>query len=427
MPAALTCPVCGAPLSEAPRPDVPVRCPFCNILVEHRDAPAPPPPAPAPPTLTPERLRTELGAARARGGARSSSWITLVALTALIGGIVAAVAALVHGIASSKGVGGIPLEHVSSLASLDGTPATVAAALDLDPPEDARVYVKVRDPPVDYVIFGWNEALPAHATSFGFFLREGDPAAPPAVDRLAATLGRRLVREDDGRLTFYAGGAHLWVSNPLSSIAVDARPQDDDRGAARLDLLWRVTTGAIAGRDVPVTDEERRVLLGEGWPLATLASLDPRIGLDAALAEIPRRFPGSVRDLVGGLEWSIAVDHPWFDDAELRWPNRAGARLEAFRLDPAPRAGHRGFPDQAAVRACLEAIHGPGQVREQDHLAGTWSASWRIQGLGDVHLGSSSLALNFGRWSDTEAGPDPEAWRRLLVGLDPCGRSPAAP
>ncbi|MBN1334901.1 MAG: hypothetical protein JXB39_02970 [Deltaproteobacteria bacterium] len=414
MPVALTCPVCGAPLPEAPSPDAPVRCPFCGTLVEHGQEAAPA--APPPPVRTPGVLPPT----RARPPTRTGTWITLVALTGFIGGLTAAVAALIHRATTAESPQGVPLERLAGLATLEGDPTALAASLGLDPPDGTNLYVKVADPSLEHATLSWDE--PGHAKSFTLNLGEDDPAAPAVADRLQAVLGRRLVRLEDGRLSLRTGDTFFLVSSPPEYISSHTS-EDDPLGRDRLDLLWRVAIASVAGRDVVLDGQVRRVLLREGWPLAEIASLDPSIRIDTALAEIPRRFPGSVVSKAIGLTCSVAVDHPWFDDIEFRWPNQARAPLERVALGPAPQADRNRFADQAAVRACLEATLGPGVVKERDHLAGEWSASWRIQGLGDVYLGGSSLGINFGRWSDTEAGPDLEAWHRLLTALDPCGRA----
>jgi hypothetical protein len=377
-------------------------------------------------------VRTALGAAPAPPTAGPFPWITLVAVTALVGGVVAALAALTHRMTTDGSTGGasdgVPMERLTALSSLDGDPAALAAALGLDPPEHDSLYVKMAGQPFDYASFSWDAERKGHADSFTLVFGKDDAAAQAIVERLSAALGRRFVSHD-GRIDLTSGTTYFYLLNPPDSpqgppqsIAADIQG-DDPLAQARLDLLWRVAMAAATGHD-PVLDETaRRVLLREGWPLTTIASLDPSIDIDAAGVEVPRRFPGSTSRIAGRLEWSVAVDHPWFDDIELRWSNEARAHLQSIALDPAPRAGDTGFSDQAAVRACLEAALGPGKVEEQDHLAGQWSAWWRIRGLGSVSLSATGIGIHFDSFSGTEAGPDPEAWRRLLVALDPCGRA----
>jgi hypothetical protein len=110
----------------------------------------------------------------------------------------------------------------------------------------------------------------------------------------------------------------------------------------------------------------------------------------------------------------VPLDHAWFSEAELSWANEPAGPLEGLSLGPAP--GHQTFPDQAAIRACLDRALGTGEHRVDDHLAGTWSASWEFRDGSWAHLSQYALNLHAGRGDRAAL----MGWRPLLTALESC-------
>jgi hypothetical protein len=352
-----------------------------------------------------------------RSQPKGSGGCTIVAFILGINLLVGAIALVVALATDGPGkVMGVPM---STLVTLDLTAdnATVAAALGLNPDEDGDdLFVPLRGSDFDYAYLWWDDDHPEHVGSFGLYASEGHPNFAPVITSLEASLGRRLEPEADGYRYWRWAGAHVNVTMDGSHLGVRSDPDDDSHWAYRTRLLWSVVMAAAGGAPLDVEPTTRQAWLAHGYDLDTLAAMELGYDVDGARAYMAAAFPGVHAEVFSGLDFEIPLAHPWFGQAELSWPNERGGTLATAYLRPPP--GHTDWPDQGAIRRCLDGALGAGEIREQDHLAGTWAASWDLPDGSWVHLSPSLLQV---RRDSHRAQPRAASWRRVFGALHACG------
>jgi len=393
----LECPSCGAPLrwkGEAPV----VACRYCDTHVHTPTGQV---------THEPAVVRSQ-----GKGGGGCLVLGIILGVNLLVGAI-----ALVVNLVTS-GVGGVTGVPFADLAALDlaSDNASAAAALGLSPDaEGDDLHVPLRGTVFDYAYLRWEDDHPEHVASFGLYASDGldDPA--PVLAALDASLGRRLEPPQDETRYWRWAGSHLNLQLDGSHLGVHADPESDPHWAYRTRLLWSVVLAAAQGQALETQASTRKAWLAHGYTISELAALDVRTDVDSAVATTQARFPGSHAEPFISLDVDIPLAHAWFGAAELSWANEAGGALEGLALSPAP--GHQTFPDQQAIRACLDRAIGAGEHRVDDHLAGTWSASWEFRDGSWAHISRYSLNLHASRRTERmAAGP----WRQLLNALEAC-------
>jgi hypothetical protein len=393
----LECPSCGAPLrwkGEAPV----VACRYCDTHVH-----------------TPSGQVTQQPAVvRSQGKASGGGCIVAAAILGvnlLAGGIALIAQVVSSGIGS---VSGVPFEELASI-SLEADNATIAAALGLKPDEEGDdLHIPLRGSDFDFAWLRWEEAHPEHVASFGFHVSDGHPDPAALTAALEGSLGRRLAPTESSSRHWRWAGSSLHVAEDGSHLGGNSDPEDDPHWAYRTRLLWTVALAAAQGAPLQVQPETRKAWLAHGYRLGELVALDLRTDVDRAVAVMQSGFPGSHAVPFISLDIEVPLDHAWFGEAELSWANEPGGPLEALSLGPAP--GHPTFPDQAAIRACLDRALGTGEYRVDDHLEGTWSVNWAFRDGSWAHL--SQYALNLHAGHDDRLGQ--AGWRPLLTALEAC-------
>ncbi len=392
----LECPNCGAPLrwkGEAPV----VACRYCDTHVH-----------------TPSGTITEEPAEiRSEGGKGACAIFLLVLGINLLVGLIAFVSSLV-----TDGPGkmlGVPMDTLATL-DLASSPRAAAEHLGLRCEDDAdSLHVPLRGTDLEFASLHWEDADSQHVSSFGLHNLEGHPELAAVVAALEATLGRRLVRDDDGRHSWRWADASLNMAADGSHLGFHADPDDDPHWEYRTRLMWTVLIAASSGQQAQLEANTRKAWLAHGYDLSELAAMDLRYDVDGARSYVPAAFPGAHESVFSSLDFEIPLAHAWFGHAELSWPNEQGARIETTYLRPPP--SHDGFPDQAGIKRCLDGALGPGERRSQDHLAGTWSADWDLPDGSWIHLSPNLLQLRRPR-SDKLAPP--LAWSEPLSALHDC-------
>ncbi len=206
------------------------------------------------------------------------------------------------------------------------------------------------------------------------------------------------------------------------SVLVPSRPVG---GVVALALTLAVLGGAVpiflASGAVPFFLGSGTVgSLGRGAPLGLLAKVDPAIDIDRSHDALAKIFPGVTSKPFIDLDHTVAVDHPWYGEAELSWKNRAGSHLATVLLRPPGGTGKLG--NQREVEACIERSLGkPTRRSEADHLHGTWDTTWQPAGGGEVRVYPHMVSVQL---SDSPFCKDmPRAtWTRVVAMLDACGR-----
>ncbi len=393
----LECPSCGAPLrwkGEAPV----VACRYCDTHVH---------------TPTGQVTREP---AVVRSQPKSSAGCTVLAVIVGVNLMVGAIA-LVASLAT-EGVGGVAGVSIDTLAtiSLEADNATIAAALGLAPDDDGDdLHIPLRGSDFDYAFLRWDDGYPDHVASIGFYATDGHPDPATLLATLDHSLGRRLEPETDGYRYWRWAGSHANVSIDGSHLGAHSDPESDSHWAYRTRLLWSVVLAAASGRPLELEPATRKAWLAHGYSLGELGAMDLGQDVDSAAVYMASTFPGSHAEAFISLDVEVPLSHPWFGAAELSWENEPNGPLETTRLSPIP--GAQTFPDQAAIRRCLDAAMGPGEHRVDDHLAGTWSMSWERPGETWAHL--SRYALNIHHGQDRRTPP---AWRRFIASLEACAQ-----
>ena len=395
----LECPSCGAPLRWKGHAPV-VACRYCDTHVHTPTGQV---------TQQPAVVRSQPKGSG--GGCVVVAFI--LGINLLVGGIALVVSLATDGPGK---VIGVPMDKLVTL-DLAADNATVAEALGLAPDEDGEdLHVPLRGSDFDYAYLSWNDEHPDHIASFGLYASEGHPDFAPVLSALEASLGRRLEPEQDGYRYWRWAGAHVNVTMDGSHLGVHSDPDSDGHWAYRTRLLWSVVMAAAAGSPLQLEPATRKAWLAHGYDLDAVAAMELGHDVDDAQAYMAAAFPGVHHEIFIGLDFEVPLAHPWYGLAELSWPNERGGTLATAYLRPPP--GHDDFPDQAAIRACLDRALGAGEVQETDHLAGTWSAGWDLPDGSWVHLSPSLLQV---RRDGHRAQPRPASWRRVFGALHGCG------
>jgi hypothetical protein len=258
----------------------------------------------------------------------------------------------------------------------------------------------------------WDTSDPSHVRSV-LLLGDGTPRDAAAIrKRFAALLGRRLDKD----------GVMQWNSARVGFHNDDARADADLQGPygknphwqAQVDAGWDVLRAAALGQNVTVTDAEKRDWLGAGYTLAAVGAIDPATASDHAADAMDAAFPGVQiqpgTDPIGRL----AVDHPWFGEAELTWDHSIARGLGTVDLRPPPQSSSA-FPNRGEIVTCLEVVAGA------EPEVGPSDPQWKLADGGEVrvydHMIEVSLASLAVPKHMTRAG-----FQKLLSGLDACGR-----
>lgn len=317
--------------------------------------------------------------------------------------------------------------------SLHATPEAMAATVGAVVDKDLCLRVPLKGTGFDAVSFSWDNRDLSHVKSFGFTAKRPIANDAEARKALQGLLGRRF--EKSTRFSW----AEANLDYEPTDLSADADPKtsnpgkgpDDPHWMDRLDALWDVARTAVLGLNVPLSDVERRDWLAGGYPLSSLEALDLDMDVDGSTAMMRKAFPGVSSDAEEGLRFDVPIDHPWFSEATLVWPNLKGGLLTTVRVGGPP--GMPSLPNQADIEACLEGAYGKGKTVDEDHLKGTHVSIYKLP-EGDVRVDEHSVdivvdtfgSLHFTRQQRKEmrlAPPMPKsAWIRVIATLDACGQ-----
>ncbi len=400
----LTCPNCGAPVrwkGEAPV----VACRYCDTHVATGTGKK---------TQEPTAVRSQM---RPRNVAAVS--LMSVFLPMLLVGI----SGLVALIGAQSGPGGMLGPSFADVAALtlDHTSSELGQAIGDDAPSVDSLVIYFSGSDFDYVVFGWEEDHPGHVSSFGLYASEPHPQMQTIVHWMEHYLGPRFGASEYGGWTWRWADAHINVAEDGTSLNYHCSPEDDPDWKYRSELMWSVVLASATGQDLKLDRETRKRWLGLGYLLSELALLDVTTEVDDAVAEVRSRFPAAAVEQSYSLEFEFPVDHPWFRSMEIGWENADGGQIEDVTLWPPARANQ--FPDQRAIRDCLEKTYGKAEASEVDHLKKQYNYSWDPDDMGrfTVHDHLLSIYLVESSWRETPA-PSQKEWVRLMRTLDGCSR-----
>jgi hypothetical protein len=317
---------------------------------------------------------------------------------------------------------GMPISQLATL-SMKQTPESMAKITGVQVTHEAIGDLEMRVPlsggEWDSMNVTWDPADPTHAKEV-YLYTSATPKDDAAIrQRLLKLLGRRV----DKNGNFY------WQNTSVSYSGTNARAESSPAvGSTKnphwkdaMDAAWDALRSSVLNMNVPVTDAELRDWLGRGYSLQSIGAIDPTIDVDHAQATVGPQFPGASSEVSIGLRFTMAVDHPWYGEAELTWANAKGGTLEEAMLRPPPQNENK-FTSQADVEACVQAAYGkPYRVYEGDHLKGDHSTEWHPPEGGEVrvyeHMVDVTLSSPFTPKKMTRAG-----WTHAMSTLDACGK-----
>jgi hypothetical protein len=422
------CTMCGAPQpagsAPAPGPYAQAPSPFGAPPPAYGAPQNPygPGPGPSPYGGSPQPVLQLQGPGAGAGRARVVAALVAM-MAALFVGLSAFVAtrrAATGGLGLSSS-GGFATRSLATL-SLAQTPEAMGKLMGVAPSaignDTTDVMVNLSGGPYARVNFTWDNADRSHVKMAYLYADAPRPDAAAVHAKLAALLGPRL--DAKGSLTWQ--GLSFDVAADTAHVASDLTYITDKNPywKQQVDAGWDVLRSVVLGLPVTVTEADTRDWLAHGYTLQALGAIDPTVDVDHSAAMMRAAFPADGMRQIIGLEHTLAIDHPWFGQAELTWPNKAGATLDEVLLRPLPYPVHT-FPDQDALEACVQGIvGGKAERRETDHLKGTHSTDWNPAEGGNVSVSESALFIRL-QSVFVKKGMSRAELQRILTGLGQCG------
>lgn len=428
------CTNCGATIAGPAAPGMPHTCNYCGALQpqvpaapQNPYAPgpspygapaqpygAPPPPLPGFPAPVVQGPRTGLIA----------MFVVLPVLLAVVGMVAAAVSArsASRALTVPGAKAGMPLATLTTLSlaqtpdamtKITGQLAPVPASGDID------MKVNLVGGPYARMNLMWDRTDTSHVKMV-YLYADTPPTDYAAVRaKLVTVLGRRF--DKDGNLIFQGGFVSYNLDTARTMGEPSIGPQKNAHWKQQVDAGWDVLRSVVLGLAVTVTAADKRDWLGGGYPLTAIGAIDPTVDVDHSSAMMQAAFPAVASEVMIGMRHTVAVDHPWYGDAELAWPNEKGGILEEVMLRPPPDASNA-FANQADIEACVQSIVGGKAVRsDEDHLKGTHNTTWKPGDGGEVrvygHMVDVTLVSHFAPKKMSRA-----EFTRVMNGLDACGR-----
>jgi hypothetical protein len=273
--------------------------------------------------------------------------------------------------------------------------------------------------PYDRVNFTWDGTDPSHVQMVYFYADAATPDHAAKKAALATALGRRL--DKDGRINWQGAFFSYDEKTTYAQGEIGSGSDKNPHWKEQVEAGWDVIRSVVLGLPVTVSVADKRDWLGGGYPLTTVAAIDPDVDVDHSAATMKGAFAEVQVREAAGLDFTIALDHPWFGEAELDWPNEKDGTLQQMYIRPPPQSSSQ-FPNQDAIEACVQNIVGvKGERMGEDHLKGTHDTEWKPAGGGALRVYPHMIAI----WIKDAFAPrkmDHGTYAKLLLGLDACGR-----
>ncbi len=435
----LRCVNCGAVLPGPAPAGVPFHCSYCGAPQPTGAAPPQNPyaqgsspygapqnpygPGPSPYGAAPPRVLQLQGPGVGGTPANVSGvFIAIAMVCVFVGGISAFIAARSHAAAGGAlGLGGGYATKSLATLSLAQTPEAMAklmggaaSALGSD---RTSLMVNLSGGPYQRINFTWDKADTSHVQMVYLYADSARPDAAAVHAKLATLLGPRL----DAKGSLNWRGLNFDVDTDTAHVASDLTYVTDKNPywKPQIDAGWDVLRSVVLGLPVTVTQADTRDWLARGYTLQALGAIDPTVDVDHAAAMMQAAFPAVGIQQMIGLSHTLALDNPWFSEAELTWPNKKGAVLEEMNLRPPPYPV-KTFPDQSALEACVQnLVGGKAERRETDHLKGTHSTEWNPADGGSVSVDENIVWIRLVSVFVKKSMPRAE-FSRILTGLGNC-------
>jgi hypothetical protein len=434
----LKCSNCGALLSPPSAPDAVITCHFCGAA-QKLDAPpapvapiapAPPPPpppaAPAPRIVIVRQALPTFDVEPIRIPPPTGARIAAVVIVAIVAAVGIGIAVAVSNVTASKQAealrAALPVGSLRSL-SLAQTPEAMAKLTGVKAETagygDLVMTVPLQGATWERLQVNWDPADPTHAKAIALYGSKPAPDDAAIRRRLETAFGRRL--DKNGDMQFQ--GASFTYTPDSARAAGDPKDMGDKNPhwKEQADATWDALRFAVLGQDVSISAEESRDWLGRGYPLSALGAIDPSVDVDHSAAAMQAAFPAVRTRETIGLRHTVAIDHPWYGEAELTWPNEKNATLSEVSLRPPPQASNK-FTSQADIDACVQAAFGaPTRRYEEDHLKATYDTDWELAGGGEIRVYEHMIVITLVSHHPPKKMPL-AAFKKAITTLDACGQ-----
>lgn len=446
----LRCVNCGAVLAAPPPASAAFHCSYCGAPQPTGAAPpqnpygAPPSPygapqnpygpgpspygaAPTPYGAQPQQVLQlqQPGMVTSRGNPVAVALAAGVSIMVAVS-VFALLLARTHGPVGGIGLGGaMPTKSLATLSlatlSLAQTPEAMAklvggAAQSLGN-DSTNLMVKLSGGPYDRINFTWDDADRSHVKMAYLYASTPRTDAAAVHEKLATLLGPRL----DAKGTLNWQGLNFDVDTDTAHVQADLTYITDKNPywKQQVDAGWDVLRSVVLGLPVTVTQADTRDWLARGYTLQAVGAIDTTVDVDHSAAMMQAAFPAvGIRQIIG-LQHTLAIDNPWFGQAELTWPNKKGGVLEEMNLRPPPYPV-KTFPDQNALEACVQnLVGGQGERRETDHLKGTHSTEWKPADGGSISVDESIVWIRLVSPFVKKSMSRTE-FQRIVTGLGDC-------
>lgn len=353
----------------------------------------------------------------ARTGKHQALFVIVPLAGALI--LLAVIGAIVGRTAHVKSGPTVELAALSSFP-LGSTEQEALKKLEGKQPSEGYVLVNVEGLGYDSVQLHWKADHPDHVMGANFFVLGSK--AHPEGDKVLAALRKQFGNKLRKTKTGYSmGTAGLWltVAENAGSLLVRTDPTTDVHWKERIALAWSVILQNVQGKVVTIDDAKRRGLLGIGFTMQEVATLDPRTTLDDATALMDRLFPGVRRDPKGSNVYEIPVRHGVWNEARFTWDNAKGGKLHSVALFPP--SSESKLDGYEALAKCIGSRGGKMEETVQDHARGIKVYRWNTPQLGGLMLGQHDLHIHVYGWLDKGKHPSQKVWGEVLSAVGTCG------
>jgi hypothetical protein len=453
------CNSCGATLAGPPGPGMPFHCNYCGAPQPQVGGAGPPaygaPPspygvpqnpygggAPPPPYGAPQNpygpgpspygaapppvfqlQQPGLGAGPGRVVGLVAGIAILISVMGAVGAMVAVRshpgAGVVPGAAAKAGLPTASLANLSLAKTPDAMTKVTGALAPVPAIGDIDMNVDLTGGPYSRISFTWDRDDTSHVKMVYLYADTPSPNRAAILAQLQPIVGRRM--DKDGNMNWQGGFFSYGLDTARSMGQSSAGMGKNLHWKEQVDAGWDLLRGVVLGLPVTVTPADKRDWLGVGYSLAAIGAVDPTIDVDHSTAAMTAAFPAVASETMIGLRHTVAVDHPWYGEAELSWPNEKNGTLEDVMVRPPPQSSSA-FPNQDAIEACVQGLIGAKPTRtDEDHLKGTHDTTWKPAEGGEVrvypHMIDVEIASHFAPKKMSRA-----EYQRIMNGLDACGR-----
>ncbi len=425
----IECAHCGAPLDVRQGVHL-ARCRYCGTssavtamrtIAPHTPPDYRPPRAWTPPAHVPADSAVTL---QYQGGGSAAGLI--VGLVLLAGGLIAlAVLFLTRSPVRHGGAPGAEAEGGHTVAELAPltmreSKAELAKRFGVSA-KDEYLRVPLKGSPFSAVTFEFGDDT-SHVRQFYFNYSGVLQGHAQMRKKLEARLPARWSANDSWRWE----DVSLYLPSDGGVFHVHVETKHDGQSAnpswrIQAETLWSVVKVTVLGLDGQIDEKAVRDYLGGGAPLTELPKILFEVDVDSSRAAVAAVFPGVTVSQSSDMRFTVALDHPYLEQAQLTWPNKKGGKLTEILLRP--RAGNDfAAGQQDTLIECMRTAFGiKGSTYESDYLKKQKDVSFALPQGGHVRIYYHLVTIAFRDYP--WAGPmKKDTWDKLAPVLDACGR-----